>query len=155
MSSTWSRNSTLKFIKKYRSLDSIWKTKSKDYHNIDKRDAAYTVLLELVKKFDPQATKDTVIRKINNLRTAFRRELKKVKFAQRSGMRHVPRLWYYPDLLFLLDREETLEGTSNVERNDQVNYNTVVRQSHHDHTSKTIIIPFTITGRLLLRQLFL
>lgn len=124
MSSTWSRISTLKFIKKYRSLDSIWKTKSKDYHNIDKRDAAYTVLLDLVKKFDPQATKDTVIRKINNLRTAFRRELNKVNFAQRSGMRpYVPRLWYYPDLLFLLDQEETLEGTSNVEGNDQVNYN--------------------------------
>lgn len=124
MSSTWSRISTLKFIAKYRSLDSIWKTKSKDYHNIDKRDAAYTVLLDLVKKFDPQATKDTVIRKINNLRTAFRRELNKVNFAKRSGMRpHVPRLWYYPDLLFLLDQEETLEGTSNVEGNDQVNYN--------------------------------
>lgn len=124
MSSTWSRISTLKFIKKYRSFDSIWKTKSKDYHNIDKRDAAYTVLLDLVKKFDPQATKDTVIRKINNLRTAFRRELNKVNFAKRSGMRpHVPRLWYYPDLLFLLDQEETLEGTSNVEGNDQVNYN--------------------------------
>lgn len=124
MSSTWSRISTLKFIKKYRSLDSIWKTKSKDYHNIDKRDIAYTVLLDLVKKFDPQATKDTVVRKINNLRTAFRRELKKVNFAQRSGMRpYVPRLWYYPDLLFLLDQEETLEGTSNVEGNDQVNYN--------------------------------
>lgn len=124
MSSTWSRISTLKFIKKYRSFDSIWKTKSKDYHNIDKRDAAYTVLLDLVKKFDPQATNDTVIRKINNLRTAFRRELNKVNFAKRSGMRpHVPRLWYYPDLLFLLDQEETLEGTSNVEGNDQVNYN--------------------------------
>lgn len=124
MSSTWSRISTLKFIKKYRSFDSIWKTKSKDYHNIDKRDAAYTVLLDLVKKFDPQATKDTVIRKINNLRTAFRRELNKVNFTKRSGMRpHVPRLWYYPDLLFLLDQEETLEGTSNVEGNDQVNYN--------------------------------
>lgn len=124
MSSTWSRISTLKFIEKYRSLDSIWKTKSKDYHNIDKRDAAYTVLLDLVKKFDPQATKDAVIRKINNLRTAFRRELNKVNFAKRSGMRpHVPRLWYYPNLLFLLDQEETLEGTSNVEGNDQVNYN--------------------------------
>lgn len=135
MSNNWSRISILKFIEKYRSLDSIWKIKSKDYCNIGKRDVAYKDLLNLVKKFDPQATKDTVLKKINNLRTAFRRELRKVKCAQRPGMRpYVPRLWCFDDFLFLLDQEEALEGASNVEESDQVNY---IRQSHHIN-----IIPF-------------
>lgn len=131
MSYCWSRISTLKFIKKYRSLDSIWNVKSKEYHNRDKKDIAYTDLLDVVKKFDPQATKDTVVKKINNLRSAFRKELKKVNFAQRSGCgTYVPRLWYYSDLLFLVDQEEALEGTPNVEESDQVGRIIIIRYTY-------------------------
>lgn len=135
MSYCWSRISTLKFIKKYRSLDSIWNVKSKEYHNRDKKDIAYTDLLDVVKKFDPQATKDTVVKKINNLRSAFRKELKKVNFAQRSGWgTYVPRLWYYSDLLFLVDQEEALEGTPNVEESDKVGRIIIIWYSYVRHS---------------------
>lgn len=131
MSYYWTKTSTLKFIKKYRSLDSIWNVKSKEYHNRDKKDIAYTALLDVVKKFDPQATKDTLVKKINNLRSAFRKELKKVNFAQKSGwVTYVPRLWYYSDLLFLVDQEEALEEKPNFEESDQVGIIIIIRYSH-------------------------
>ena len=49
------------------------------------REAAYTELLGFIKQADPRATKDTDLKKINNLRSAFRKELKKAKLSQKSG----------------------------------------------------------------------
>jgi hypothetical protein len=39
-----------------------------------------------VKTIDPQANKETVLKKINNLRSSFRKERKKVFMAKKSGM---------------------------------------------------------------------
>lgn len=66
------------FIEIYRKHSCLWDVKTKDYLNKNKRNAAYEELLSKTKEVHPQATKELVKRRINNLRTSFRRELKKV-----------------------------------------------------------------------------
>ncbi|XP_023724854.1 uncharacterized protein LOC111873969 [Cryptotermes secundus] len=79
---------------------------------------AYLALTEKIKTIDPQTKKETVLKKINNLRSSFRKERKKVLMAKKSGMSsedlYVPKLWYYKDLLFLVDQEEALDGFSSL-----------------------------------------
>jgi hypothetical protein len=92
----------LEFIEEFRSHPSIWKIKSKEYHNREMKERAYSALTEKVKTVDPRVNKETVLKKINNLRSSFRKERKKVLMAK-SGMStedlYVPKLWYYNDLM--------------------------------------------------------
>ncbi|XP_049799852.1 uncharacterized protein LOC126235162 [Schistocerca nitens] len=53
-----------------------------------KRDAAYVVLLTKYKEIEPSATKDTVVKKINTLRTNYRREKKKGNKKQKKDEDH-------------------------------------------------------------------
>lgn len=126
---SWSKDQTMGFIHEYRSLECLWKTKSKDYHNRDKKDSAYRVLLELVRRFDTTFhTKDNVIRKINNMRSAFRKEYKKVLRSRASGGDlYVPKLWYYNELHFLWDQDDNeaiTEGVSTHTTVDEVTMDT-------------------------------
>lgn len=66
------------FIELYRENTCLWDVKSKEYSNKIKRNSSYDVLLQKLKEINPQATLDLLKKKINNMRTAFRRELKKV-----------------------------------------------------------------------------
>ena len=57
---------------------------------------------------EPDASQD-VVNKINNPRSTFRKELKKVNDSKRSGPSannlYVPSVWYYNELLFFVDQE--------------------------------------------------
>lgn len=64
------------FIEIYKSEPCLWRIKCKDYHDRALRDAAYAKLLAKLKESEPDAVKDTVVRKINNLRSNFRKEKK-------------------------------------------------------------------------------
>lgn len=116
---TWSNKNVLDFIEEYRKHECLWKIKSKSYHNRDLRDAAYVKLLDVTKSFMSNATKDTVLKKINNLRSSYRKEQKKVLSCKKSGMGtedlYIPKLWYFDDLSFLIDQEEGLIGKSNAD----------------------------------------
>ncbi|KOB52207.1 Uncharacterized protein OBRU01_26325 [Operophtera brumata] len=85
------------FIELYRSFPCLWKVKDDSYHN--RRLNQTTV---------PSATIDTVKRKINNLKSSFRKELKKVK-NQKSGSSadevYTSSLWYFDLLMFTEDQE--------------------------------------------------
>lgn len=95
------------FIDLYRTHPCLWKTKSKDYLDKNKKNTASQILLEKLKVVQPEATKNTVIQKINSLRGGFKRDLKKVKDSKRSGAGaddiYVPTLWYYPLMQFVAD----------------------------------------------------
>lgn len=67
------------FIDIYHEHPCLWEVKSKDYANKHKRNAAYGILLEKFKQINTNATVEVLKKKINNMRTAFRRELKKVR----------------------------------------------------------------------------
>lgn len=121
--SSWSKDNLLEFIEEFRKHECVWKIKCKDYHNRDKKEAAYRALLLVVKGFDRNGTKADVLKKINSIRSTFRKEHKKVTASQRSGCGtedvYTPKLWYYRELLFLIDQEEGLGGTSSETRNSE------------------------------------
>jgi len=55
-------------------------------------------LIGKLQEAEPDATRDTVVKEINNLRSAFRKELKRVIKSQLSGAdaeeMYAPTLWY-------------------------------------------------------------
>ena len=87
------------FIDLYRKHKCLWKIKDAAYANRALRTKAYEELLELYKTIDDEATVETVKHKINNLRSAFRKELKKVAASKRSGTSaddiYTLSLWYF------------------------------------------------------------
>jgi hypothetical protein len=65
------------------------------------------------------------VKKINNIRSNYHKELKQVKASSRSGSGtediHVyqPKLWYFTFLTFLNDQEEPRSSRSNIESDDE------------------------------------
>lgn len=106
------------FIQIYQSEPCLWRIKSKEYHDKAKRDAAYNKLLEKYKLIDPNADRDVVVKKINTLRTNYRREKKKFEESYRSGSGtdqiYVPTLWYYHLFHFLSDQDTPRSSSSNL-----------------------------------------
>lgn len=107
------------FIECYRSLPSLWKIKSSEYHDRGKREAAYVKLVDVLKRIDPSANKDKVLKKINNIRSSYRKEVKKVESSSKSGSgadeQYVPKLWYFNLLSFLNDQCEPRNSRSNID----------------------------------------
>ncbi|KAL7731940.1 hypothetical protein ACLKA6_016990 [Drosophila palustris] len=101
----------VEFFRNYRRLPALWKTTDEMYKNKRAKQAAYEKLLAHYKKIDPQANIDTMRRRMNGIRTCFRRELRKVELSEYTSKKasdvYVPHLWYYNELSFLrLDASE-------------------------------------------------
>ncbi|CAI6357597.1 unnamed protein product [Macrosiphum euphorbiae] len=90
-------------IELYRNHSCLWNVKCKDYSNKIKRNSSYEILLKKLKEIYPEATTELLKKKINNIRTTFRRELKKVESSMCTGSStenvYEPSIWYY-DLLY-------------------------------------------------------
>ena len=97
------------FIQLYRDFPALWKVKSDEYKNRSLKSECYVKLIDKIREIDPNATRATVTKKINSLRSNYRRELKKVMNSVKSGAGsdHVykPSLWYFDELAFLRDQE--------------------------------------------------
>lgn len=108
----------LEFIDLYREEPCLWQIKSKEYSNRNLKQMAYDKLVTKWQEVDPEATKDIVVKKINSIRTCFRKELKKVAASILSGCAtedvYCPTLWYYSNLEFLRDLETPRESISNL-----------------------------------------
>jgi len=74
----------LQFISIYRDLPMLWRIRSKEYMDKHKRINAIKKLTELLKVYRRNITED-VKKKINILRTTFKREKNKVKISMVSG----------------------------------------------------------------------
>ncbi|XP_073427882.1 uncharacterized protein [Dendrobates tinctorius] len=89
----------------------LWKVKSPDYSNKYKKKVAYEKLVHLYQEHHPSETVDEAVikKKIQALRTVFKKELNKVEKSTRSGAGtdevYVPKLWYYNLLEFTRDQE--------------------------------------------------
>lgn len=66
-------------------MPELWNPTSPNYINKTKRNTALDKLLEVYKKIKPTANRVDVRRKINTLRTNYRKELKKILSSKRSG----------------------------------------------------------------------
>jgi hypothetical protein len=69
------------FIDAYRDVPPLWKVKSDCYKNKQLKEEFYKKLTEILKANDPDASIANTKRKINSLRSAYRRELKNWKSA--------------------------------------------------------------------------
>lgn len=104
------------FLQLYRSLPALWLVKSAMYKDKKKKNASYKILLAKYRERYSDATKDDIRKKINSLRSNFRKETRKFEKIQAEGEEYVPTLWYYNDLLFLIEshsfeNEEELENS--------------------------------------------
>lgn len=116
------------FIEIYRNAPCLWNMSSKEYHNKQKRDSAMQDLLEFTKNTIPEVTVGFIKKRIENIRSSFRRELGKVQASMTSGAGtenvYTPKLWYFTHLEFTLAHEmpkkskSTLSSTSTVGKED-------------------------------------
>ena len=120
---TRSKDFLLEFIELFQQEECLWKVKSKNYYNRSKKDASYGTLIGEVQEVEPDATRDTVVKRINNLRSTFRKEHKKFIKSQVSGAgaeeMYAPRLWYYSQLRFLCDQEAPHNSTSSSQEEEE------------------------------------
>ena len=104
---SWSKEFTLTFIQIYKESESLWNFKNPDYFNKRKKEEAYESLIKLVKNIEPRANKDMVTKKINNLRTSFRRHLRAL---ENSYAPKEPSLYYFQDLMFLKENDPAMNS---------------------------------------------
>lgn len=116
---SYSKEFIAEFIDLYKEHPCLWKVKSKEYSNRDIRNQSYNKLVNKLKEVEREANKETVIKKINSLRTAFRREQKKIADSKRSGAGtddiYIPKLWYFNLLTFTADQEVQRDGKSTLD----------------------------------------
>ncbi|XP_066951272.1 uncharacterized protein [Macrobrachium rosenbergii] len=108
-----------RFIDAYKDLPELWDSQNPNYVRKDKRNAGYEKLLDILRLMKNDATVDDVKRKLNTLRSNFRRELKKVHDSKRSGVTteevYEPSSWVFYELLFLKDLEKPTKNRGSVE----------------------------------------
>lgn len=111
------------FIEIYKSEPCLWRVKSKEYHDRDKRYAAYEKLVTKLKELEPDTTRNSVVKKINNLRSNVRKEKKKHDMSKKSGAStddlYIPKLWYYNLFDFLGDQDMPSSSVSNLDDDDE------------------------------------
>ena len=119
---SWSRDAILSFIDIYKSLECLWRVNTKEYNNRVLKDRAYEQLIEFTSQIDSTANRETVTKKINSIRTAFRKELRKVELSKISGSDegdvYVPKLWYFNELLFLIQNGDDSDINTQVSYSD-------------------------------------
>ncbi|XP_073411332.1 uncharacterized protein [Dendrobates tinctorius] len=110
-------------IELYRSLPCLWKITCAEYSNRIKKREAYEKMICLFKRHNPSEKVDeTVVRKkIQSLRTVYKKELNKVEKSRKSGAGtdevNVPTLWYYDLLGFTRDQELPRKTVSSMRPN--------------------------------------
>ena len=116
---TWSKESVVSFIEAYRKHECLMKIKSKDYSNKLLREKSYQALVEHCQKFEATADKEFVVKKISNLRNAYRKQLKKIHSSKLSGAGTEdivdPTLLYFELLDFLQKLETQRPAVSNIQ----------------------------------------
>lgn len=103
------------FIQEYKNQPCLWQGKSEHFKNRKKRQEAYMKLIEVANRHGEHYNIEKTKQKINNLRCAFRVQLKKyteIKNNKGKEEPYCPKRRYFESLLFLMD-EEKVPGTTN------------------------------------------
>ncbi|CAF4853566.1 unnamed protein product [Pieris macdunnoughi] len=66
------------FIKTWETYPELWNTSCKSYRDTVKKNNALDKLLDIYNKIKPNSMREDVKRKINSLRTNFRKEIKNI-----------------------------------------------------------------------------
>ncbi|XP_055904141.1 uncharacterized protein LOC129939961 [Eupeodes corollae] len=120
------------FLEIYKNLPALWCIRSSDYSNRGLKAEAYEILVNKLREIDPNADRDCVVRKINNFRSSYRRDMNKKRKREESEGKDcfVSSLWYFDLLHFLHDQKDAFEdlpsstmSTSTSVMNENENYN--------------------------------
>ncbi|XP_069358749.1 uncharacterized protein [Maniola hyperantus] len=97
------RDILINIIEHYKDMPFLWDTNDLNYRNRNVRNEGYQVLFNLYKTFDEDATLKILKKKIDNLRSNYLRESKKVRESKHTGNEdvYVPTIWYYDIFSFL------------------------------------------------------
>ncbi|KAL3287533.1 hypothetical protein HHI36_002001 [Cryptolaemus montrouzieri] len=118
-------------------LLSIRNIDKNEYSNREKKGEDYEKLVEKFREIDATATTDTVAKKVNSLRSVYRKELAKVNKSIRSGAGedeiYEPSLWYF-DLLHCLNDQEIRRQSRNTmdEGEESTNLDELSKQVEED-----------------------
>ncbi|KAM7344087.1 uncharacterized protein ACRADG_010916 [Cochliomyia hominivorax] len=96
------------FIQEYKNNPCLWKADSANYKNRSKRQEAYMKLIDVAAKHGEHYNVERTKQKINNLRCAFRHQLKKYNELKTKGEKeepYCPKRKYFESLMFLKDEE--------------------------------------------------
>lgn len=96
------------FIEEYKSNPCLWKADSVDFRNRNKRQEAYLRLIAVATKHGELYNVERTKQKINNLRCAFRHQLRKYNEVKKKGEKYepyCPKRRYFESLMFLKDEE--------------------------------------------------
>ncbi|XP_055373858.1 uncharacterized protein LOC129607135 [Condylostylus longicornis] len=129
----------LDFIAIYRNHPELWNVGIESYKNRMLKNKAYEILAKKLKEIDPAATTDTVRKKINSLRSCYRRELLKMnRRNSRPGitedLMYVPKLWYFNELQFLENefRNETVKSTASTSVSEDEIYESYYKSNYEE-----------------------
>ncbi|CAK1601932.1 unnamed protein product [Parnassius mnemosyne] len=107
------------FIEKYHECECLWKINNPFYKNKQKRLSALEALLQILRKQDKNANMDSVTKKINNLRCAFKKEHNKIKATNRSGVGtdelYISKLWFYDLIMFLSESDNASRSSKDID----------------------------------------
>lgn len=99
------REFLLECVHLYKDLPALWNLKSREYRDRKLKNNSYEILLHKYRQFYPDADKNDLKKRLNSLRSNFRKELRKVREYEKSGFTYESSLWYYNDLSFLYEQE--------------------------------------------------
>lgn len=112
------------FIETYESPPELWNSSHPSYMNKTRRNLALDKLVNIYSKMKPGANRADVRRKINTLRSNYRKELKKIVLSKRSGSGadevYQPTSWVFRALKFPHNSEQP------------VNVNVQLKEIPHD-----------------------
>ncbi|XP_013109389.1 uncharacterized protein LOC106088420 [Stomoxys calcitrans] len=115
------------FIQEYRNNPCLWKADSVNYKNRSKRQEAYLKLIDVAARHGEHYNVERTKQKINNLRCAFRHQLKKYNELKSKGEKeepYCPKRKYFESLMFLKDEETVDKRNKQESTNDSVSTNT-------------------------------
>lgn len=131
------------FIELYKSFPCLWLVKSKEYSDRNKKSLAYEEMVKKYKEFDPSADRNTVVKKINALRTVYKKELSKVNNSSKSGAGadeiYKPSLWYF-DLLHFLNDQDSRPTRNTMDDEDEETQQYIVSQIIFIYSKISLII---------------
>ncbi|TMW45333.1 hypothetical protein DOY81_009591 [Sarcophaga bullata] len=85
MSGIAERNSVIALLRAYRTLPALWDVKHEDYSNHFIKNQQYEILLNKYKETNPNAYMKELKKKINTVRTNYRREVRRLRKAKAGG----------------------------------------------------------------------
>lgn len=132
-----SRKFLKEFILLYRNLPCLWHVNNTGYKDRRTRNRAYDALVDKLKEVNVGADRDMVLRKINVLRTTFRREYKKVRASEwnHPRARYKTNLWWYDLMLFVVDQYNS-QTRNEINNDNEMKMETTEFEEYHEEIAE-------------------